>query len=183
VNVLYAVELFFDKPVDDFVRGIWEDLKRNDITSNMASIKELTPHISVGVFNRELPIEQFLIKMEGFNKNQLDVRFDILATFPTTGTVFMGPTITSDLFKLHRDFYKEFQEFNDFAADYYLPNKWNPHCTLAIRLEQQDLIKTFDYCVTKFKPMDARINRIGVVKIEFLNEEWSSKTIFSKSLL
>lgn len=57
---MYAVEFFLSSPIDEFVRDIWSDLKERDITSNMANIKELTPHISVGVYNSELPIDEFL---------------------------------------------------------------------------------------------------------------------------
>jgi hypothetical protein len=51
---LYAVEFFLRLPIDDFVRDIWRELKERDITSHMANIKELTPHLNVGVYNSEL---------------------------------------------------------------------------------------------------------------------------------
>jgi hypothetical protein len=35
----------------------------------------------------------------------MDVRFDIVATFPTSGTVFLPPTMTSHLLETHRKYY------------------------------------------------------------------------------
>jgi 2'-5' RNA ligase len=180
---MYAIELFLSSPIEDLVRGIWSDLKKYDITSNMANIKELIPHISIGVYSSELPIEEFLSKFDFINLHQMDVKFDVLGMFPSSGTVFMAPTITSELLESHREFYKEFKEYNSLASDYYLPDKWNPHCTLAIKLDHSSLVKTMDFCLSKFTPMIGKINKIAVVKLEFSDGECiSSKTIYSKSL-
>ena len=82
----------------------------------MANIKEVTPHISLGVYNSELPIEEFLSKFDNFNLHQIDVKFDILAMFPSSGTVFMAPTITSELLVSHCEFYREFKAYNAMQA-------------------------------------------------------------------
>ena len=38
---MYAVELFFDKNIERYVKGIWEGLKINGISSYMADMRKL----------------------------------------------------------------------------------------------------------------------------------------------
>lgn len=100
---MYAVELFFDKNIENYIKGIWEGLKVNGITSQMADIEEIRPHITVAVYNSALPIEQFIKVFDIVTKkiSQIDVKFDIVATcppnpdFPKTSLVFAPPIITS----------------------------------------------------------------------------------------
>lgn len=182
---MYAIEFFFDTQMEDFVKDIWTGLKINGITSNMADIDELRPHITVAVYNSDLPIELLVRRFDTATKQMspIDVKFDVVAAFPTSGTVFVSPTITSQLFESHRQFYYSLGEYDAFANEYYIPDSWVPHCTLAIMLNQNLLLKTLEYCLNRFNPLKGRITEIGVVKLEYLDSKCvSSKTIFSNLL-
>jgi hypothetical protein len=114
------------------------------------------------------------------------LKFDIVSTFPTSGTIFLPPTMTSDLFKTHREYYNDLAEYNtlEIGNGYNLPDGWDPHCTLATRLNKDELIKSLDYCLYRFNPMKGRIIEIGVVELEFANDKCvSSRTLFSNLLI
>ena len=184
---MYAVEFFLDEKFESYVRNIWSGLKTTGITSYMADIEELRPHVTVAVYDSELPLEHFISRFDSATKNmsQIDVKFDIISTFPTSGTVFFPPTMTSHLFETHRQYYNDLAEFNTFENrnGYSFPERWDPHCTLATHLNDELVIKTLDYCLGGFSPMRGKIIEIGVVKLEFIKGECvSSKTIFSNSL-
>lgn len=117
--------------------------------------------------------------------SQIDVKFDIISTFPTSGTVFFPPKMTSHLFETHRKYYTDLAEFNTFENEngYNFPERWDPHCTLATHVNHEQVLKTIDYCFGGFSPMSAKIIEIGIVKLEFNKGMCvSSKTIFSNSL-
>jgi hypothetical protein len=182
---MYAVEFFFDEITESYVRDVWSSLKTQGITSLMADIEELRPHVTVAVYNSELPIEQFRSRFDVATKkmSQIDVKFDIVSAFPASGTVFLPPTMTSHLFETHREYYSELAEYNAFANSYYIPDGWDPHCSLAIKLNHSSLIKTLNYCLSGFNPLKTKIIEIGVVKLEFVNGECiSSRTLFSNIL-
>ena len=188
---MYAVELFFDKNIERYVKGIWEGLKINGISSYMADIEEIRPHITVSIYNSELPVDKFI---DAFNKiaksiSKINVRFDVIATsppnpdFPKNSLVYAPPIINSQLFETHRNLYNELLEYNTFANKHYLPEQWNPHCTISILQDKESLMKTLDYCINHFQRLDGKINEIGIVKLEWSNGTCvSSKTIFSNVL-
>ncbi|WP_412969150.1 2'-5' RNA ligase family protein [Fredinandcohnia sp. 179-A 10B2 NHS] len=155
----------------------------------MANIEEIRPHITLAVYNSELPVENYINSFRFFTENltQIEVNFDILSTFPPnekfhTSVVFMPPTITSHLYETHRQFYKELIKYNSFANELYVPERWNPHCTLAIGLDKQSLFKTFEYCISHFRPLEGKIKEIALVKIDLVDGIPISKTIFSTLL-
>jgi hypothetical protein len=184
---MYAVEFFFDDSFESWVKDIWSGLKTQGITSFMADIEALRPHITVAVYNSELPIEEFISRFDVVTKkmSHMHVKFDIVATFPTSRTVFLAPTMTSYLFETHRKYYNELAEYNVFDNynGWNFPDDWSPHCTLG-KTDQDLFVKTMDFCLTRFKPMKGRIIEIGVVKLEFVDGKCvSSKTLFSNLLM
>jgi hypothetical protein len=73
---------------------------------------------------------------------------------------------------------------NNFASPYYLPDKWNPHCTLATKLTSNQLVETFNFCLKDFKPIDAAFESVGLVEINFEGDRCvNSPTILTKEFL
>ncbi|MCF6136647.1 2'-5' RNA ligase family protein [Pseudalkalibacillus berkeleyi] len=182
-NSMYAVELFFDDQIDQFVRGIWEGLKQKNITSSLADMEDLVPHITLGVYDTDLPVDQLIERLEQIPFNSFDIHYDALATFPSTGTLFLAPTMSTNLYKAHEEFHKEFNEFRHLSNEYYLPNKWYPHTTLAINLDSKMMLEAYNYCLHNFTPLKGKITEIAVDKINTSEQEWNSKTIYSKKLI
>jgi hypothetical protein len=110
---------------------IWSEFKIADITSFMADIIELRPHVTVAVYNDKLPIEQFKGRFitATTEMSKINVKFDIISIFPTSGTVFIAPTMTSKLIETHRKYHNELAEYNAFEIGngFNLP-EWDPHC-------------------------------------------------------
>lgn len=183
----YAVEFFFDDTIERYVRDVWNELKARNISTFMADIEELRPHITVAVYNSEIPIEQFISQFEIATKalRQIDVKFDAISVFPTSRTVFLSPTMSSQLFNTHVDYCNALKEYNNFDNynGFNLPDNWSPHCTLATRLNQETLISALECCLNRFQPLKGKINEIGIDKLEFINSNCvSSKTIYSMVL-
>ncbi|MFD2613167.1 2'-5' RNA ligase family protein [Paenibacillus gansuensis] len=183
----YAVEFFFDNDIERYVKDTWTELKTKNISSFMADIEELRPHITIAVYNSEIPIEQFITQFEiATNEMQpIDVKFDAISIFPTSGTLFLSPTMSSQLLNSHVHYCNALRQYNNFDNynGYNNQDNWTPHCTLATRLNKENLIFALEHCLHRFQPLRGEIIEIGIAKLEFNNGVCvSSKTIYSKVL-
>jgi 2'-5' RNA ligase len=181
---MYAVEFFFEDAFEERVKDLWSCLKIDGISSFMADIEELRPHVTVAVYSSGLPVQQFISHLAATARgmSRMNVTFDAVSAFPTSGTVFLAPTMTSALFVAHRNYYHDLAEYNSFDSYNGLnfPDNWSPHCTLAARLNQDQLNKALKYCISRFEPTRGTITEIGLVKLEFVSGKCiSSKTLFS----
>jgi len=169
---MYAVELFLNEEANQYIRSIWEELSNENIDSSLKDIKEICPHITLAVYediNEKELIEEFRIFKSNFKP--IDTYFDILGTFPMTGTCFVKPTVTEELLNIHIKYCEKFKAFNEKANPYYLPGRWNPHCTLAIGLSTEKLKEVFNFSVDRFKPLRATLTDIALIKIDFKDDK------------
>ncbi|MFD0869961.1 2'-5' RNA ligase family protein [Paenibacillus residui] len=181
----YAVELFFDERTEQYIRGLWRELEQNGITDSMMSIAEIQPHLTVAVYD-DLEAGEFEEEIAFFMQGapSLPVRFDSLACFPASGTLFLSPAVTAGLMQLHQRFHSRFHKLRPKAAPYYLPGSWNPHCTLAVNLSSVQLKEAFHYILDRFSPFQAGLQQIGLVQLTFNEEQLCirSRTIFTLPL-
>jgi 2'-5' RNA ligase len=165
---MYAVELFLNEEVELYVRNIWEELSNKNIDSSLKDIKEICPHITLAVYE-DINESDFIEELRAFKSSfkPIDTYFDILGTFPITGTCFIKPTVTEELLNIHSKYCEQFKAFNEKADPYYLPGRWNPHCTLGIGLSNEKLKEVLNFSVDKFKPSRVTLTDVGLVKIDF----------------
>lgn len=173
---MYAVEFIFNKDANDYIESLWEYIYLNNINTNYHKMNGIKPHISLAVYN-DLDIEAFLNKFIKLKKNfsPISIDFDILGTFPSTGTCFIKPTVTMDLLLFHNEYIKNFSEFSDFTSEFYKIGSWNPHCSLGFKLESNSVKDIFTLIFNNFKPFKAELIDIILVKINF-NTDGSSTT-------
>ena len=182
---MYAVECFFDPVSEDYVRSIWRGLQSAGITSSLQAIEGLRPHVTVAVYDADLPFDPFIRRFDAFAQHvpSMALKFDAVAVFPTSGTVFAHPAMTDALFHVHRRYYQEMASFQSYANPYYVPDSWNPHCTFAINLDVHALDAALQHCIGAFRPMQARLTEIAVVKLEYTEGACiRSRTICSRLL-
>ncbi len=158
----------------------------NNITSSVYEIEEIRPHVTLAVYDN---IEDIIDFKDDCTKYFSDIDsleeviFVDVGIFPTTGTVFLKPTITRDLIDFHEKFHIAFNKHSSYANQYYLPNNWNPHCTFAINLNQEEICRAISCILEDFKPVKGSITEIGLVHIIHDGTRFvSSKTILSQKL-
>lgn len=181
----YAVELFFAEPFEQHVRSVWKGLSDANITSKMDQIIDIRPHVTLSVYNNLSNVESFIRRFYSFFEtvHELELKFEVLSVFPTGGTVFLDPTVTEDLIKLHKHYHSEFSDLLNSVDQYYIPEKWDPHCTLAIRLTTEQVLETMRFCYKDFKVQKSKIVEVGLVKIGFDSEKrFCSPSIALKEL-
>ena len=149
----------------------------------MISIKDVRPHITLATYST-LPVEDFKRLFDTFRQSFEPVKatFITLGAFPTTGTCFLAPIVTEQLIGLHRHYHETFAKFQESAHFYYLPGNWNPHCTLAIGLDNNRLIDVLAHCLKEFSGLSGMINEIGLVALDYENNRCvSSRRVLCSS--
>lgn len=48
---------------------------------------------------------------------------------------------------------------------YYEKDYWVPHCTLLNKVNQEDLIKSFQYAIEHIRPIKAKVNRALITEL------------------
>lgn len=168
---MFAVEMFCDHPLEDFVKEMWIAFHHQAISSYMYDIEEIRPHITLAVYN-EVQATQMPVFHERFyhffqHQRQVEIQCDSIGIFPVTGTCYLAPTVTQELLQLHAAFHNRFEGYRYLSNPYYTPGRWTPHCTLATQLHQDKVVEAVQYSLSRFRPIRAQIVEIGLVEIIF----------------
>ncbi len=158
----HAIELYFDEKSTQEIEAI-----RNLFTLEGIPVDEGTsPHISLALY--ENADETALVeKVKAFSRRQVNLKITMgaLGIFPTDESVlYLAPKVTPELLALHSDFLRFMNEQQPYLNPYYDVPLWTPHCTLGIRLSEEELSRAV-VLLKKHNPLPitAFITQIGVL--------------------
>jgi hypothetical protein len=72
-------------------------------------------------------------------------------------------TVTEQLLKIHELVHNIMSLNGSDPVSYYLPNRWNPHCTLAPKLTPETLPEFVRHTASLSLPIAGTINRVGII--------------------
>ena len=160
----YAVELYFDAGAESTLRRLIADLAAAGVPDILGQLGA-RPHVSLAVFaavDPEALIEQ-TAAFAGVTA-PFDLTLSHIGTFPTTeGIVFAGPTPTAHLLSLHRAYHERLASAGITPDNYYVPERWVPHCTTATDLTPAQVAMAVCFCVEAFRPVQVTCQEIGVI--------------------
>ena len=158
----YAIELIFDEESQMKVNKIRELLVANGVHDEAVP----TNHISIADFETE-NLEGLKEKVKEFSNDIHKFKLNLVTvgTFMTKeNVIFLQPVMTDELMSIHKKFLDSMRDFNGKANEYYNHNKWVPHCTIAIRLSDEELIKGFEILKsTSFLPLEVTVDKIDIL--------------------
>lgn len=181
----YAVVGYLDSKTETYFKDLWINLSDRNISKYGVEAKGKRPHITIADYDN-LELKSFIKLMDRFyeDKQKLDITLSILGTFINTGTLFIAPTLSGELLGFHKDHHNCFKLYNRNDDSLYLPGRWSPHCTIASRLNEDEMIEAFRYCKNKINRIPCKINQIALIELN-LNDcgvAIEDKIIFSKEL-
>jgi 2'-5' RNA ligase len=181
----YALVGYLDYETEECFKDLWKGLSKDNITQYGVATKGKRPHITIADYDN-LDKDIFVNLLNKFyeDKSKIDISLNILGTFMNTGTLFFAPALSSDLLNFHRNHHTYFKAFNENENSFYLPGKWGPHCTIASRLSDDNMILAFKYCKNNLNKTNGKLNEIALLEVEFNDEGIAieDKIIFSKIL-
>ncbi|MET7332804.1 2'-5' RNA ligase family protein [Nonomuraea sp. NPDC005650] len=159
-----AVEMFFDDQADQKVRRLWEILADHGLPS-LATLthRRHRPHVSLTVAEtlNEADLDDL---RSALTQQPPALNLDFLGTFPgAEGVLFAGVAATTELLAFHRRIHAALPSHRIKHWPYYFPDKWIPHCTLAIGLNRTELSEAMDV-LHGFEPIAAAVSSIGITE-------------------
>lgn len=176
---MYAIIATFDCVCTNKIRELQNELTNIIGTNPLAGVE---PHITLADYN-ELDVNLYTEKLEEFvvfQENIAAVTFPSVGTFPTNRTIFLAPTITDELLRLHHSYHDYFKVFHDNLQSYYVPGKWVPHCTIANGLNSNQFLSVMEYIYEKFDVTLASIEKLKLIKVNYEDGSAVSSSILAE---
>lgn len=167
----YAVVLYFDNDSEKLLTEYIHNICSTGINTYMIDIG-IRPHITLAIF-KDIHTGNFEGKLHDFalNNRNFRLRLESIGIFPAEpGVVFLSPVFTDDLKLIHTRFYDSFKDALGDYMPYYLPGSWVPHCTVASRLQHDEIMKALSFLINEFKPMDVDVAEIGFIECDPVKE-------------
>ncbi|MBZ9688958.1 2'-5' RNA ligase family protein [Clostridium estertheticum] len=182
---VYALVGYLDYETEEYFKNLWKDLSENNITQYGVDKKGMRPHITIADYDK-LDVDKFVGVLNEFykNKSKINIDLNILGTFINTGTLFLAPTLSTQLLQFHRSHHDHFKAFNEDEKSFYLPGMWNPHCTIASRLSEDNMVQAFMYCKSNPNKIYGKLNEIALIEIKLNDKSIAieDRIVFSKNL-
>jgi 2'-5' RNA ligase len=165
----YVSMLLLDPSSEEKVARLCQDLADSGISRAYVDIEELRPHVSLSAFRTHRDESQVrqAFEQSSLPPGPLDVRFEVIGTFPASGVVFLALTATRPLLDAHENLHRSLKAFSDFEPEpFYLPGRWVPHCTVAIDLDPEQIPKAIEFCYPFLRePLHAQLVEGALVNV------------------
>ena len=167
----YAVVLYPDQETQERIRGIWSELARCGISDHML-ISHWRPHISLAVFNElDVPDAEEKLRALAADTPSFPVLSSSIGIFPGEQNVlFLSLVVSDDLIRIHRQLHELVRAHRDQEREFYLEDRWVPHCTLAERLPQSLVGRATEVCARMPMPIAAEVIEVGLVEFRPVKE-------------
>ncbi|MEE1077369.1 MAG: 2'-5' RNA ligase family protein [Acutalibacteraceae bacterium] len=166
---VYAIEMYFDKETEDKIMSLAQKIADNKLSTKFLEWKT-RPHVTLAVFN-EVDENKCIELLKEFTKERkvLPAFLDSVGMFNDTKTIFLNPTMTKNMYQLQSDLYDTMKEFDTQGWEWYLPDGWVPHCTIALNREDEEeaFYKSSELVLREFKKIEGKYTALGLVKLTF----------------
>ena len=169
----YAIEMYFDRDTEDAIMSLVQKVADHGLSTKFLEWKT-RPHVTLAVFN-DVDEKKCVDLLNEFveNLNAIPAFLDSVAMFNDTKVVFINPTMTKGMYQLQADLHEKLKEFDTQGWEWYLPDAWVPHCTIALNGEDEEDVfyRTSELVLREFKKMEGKYVALGLVRITFPVEE------------
>ena len=169
----YAIEMFFDNETEDKIMSLAKKIADAGLSTKYLEWKT-RPHVTLAIFN-DVDEDKCRKLLERFAKthNAFPAFLDSIGMFNDTKTIFLSPTMTRSMYDLHSELYALMNEFDSQGWEWYQPDGWVPHCTIALTSEDEEntFYQASNLILREFEKLEGLYNSVGLVKITFPVEE------------
>ena len=169
----YAIEMYFDQNTEDKIMSLAQKVADKGFSTKFLEWKT-KPHVTLAIFN-DVDEQRCIELLQEFirGKTQIPAFLDSVGMFNDTKTIFLNPTMTRKMYQLQEDLHVAMEEFDKKGWEWYLPDGWVPHCTIALNGEDEEDVfyRTSELVLREFEKMDGKYVALGLVKITFPVEE------------
>ena len=139
-----AIELVFDKNSQKIINDLRKKLSENGVHDEAVSIN----HVSLAdieIEDNQLNVVKDLLSNFAKKHKRIKLILSSAGSFMSNENVlFLAPIMTEELIRYNYEIVDELENNGIPCGKYYTKNNWQPHCTVAIRLSDNELIKGFE---------------------------------------
>lgn len=156
----YAVGLYFDRETEEAIIRLQRDIAG----TLQAPLPPGRPHLTLGAGrDRRVREEEAAFRAIGESVAGEAILFSSIGAFPGEPCVlFLAPIVTDALLALHRRADEVLQEASPALAQLYRPGRWVPHCTVADRLTNGQLLEAIAIAAAFPMPLTATLSGVEV---------------------
>lgn len=163
----YAIELYFDENTESKLFELARHVSENGISDGWIKWKT-RPHITLACFN-DVDEKLCVDKVKAFAKEhgRIPAYIGSVGMFTDTGVVFASPIMTSKMYALQRELHEQMNGFDTTGWEWYLPDRWVPHCGLAMTAGEpsENFYNAADLILHEFEKLAGEYVSVGLVKI------------------
>ena len=169
----YAIELYFDKETEKTLFQLAQRVAEEKLSTKFMEWKT-RPHLTLACFNdvdEDACAEQLMAFAQSHQR--VPAYIGSIGMFNDTKTIFASPIMNRSMYQLQAELHAQLKEFDANGWEWYCPDRWVPHCTLALTGEDEDEVfyKASDLLLHEFRKTGGEFVAVGLVKITFPVEE------------
>lgn len=172
----YAVELYYDITTEKRLFDMAQKVADEKISTKFLAYKT-RPHLTLACFH-DVDEESCIKKLKEFAKSHriMPAHISSIGMFKDTKTIFVSPIMNSDMYRFQRELFDKLKDYDTKGYEWYLPDRWVPHCTLALTAEdgEEAFYQASHLLLHEFEKMTGQFVAIGLVKITLPVEEIST---------
>lgn len=159
----YSVSLWLGEGAEARVRRIWQELADAGVETFAGG--PIRPHVTLA-HALELEVDPFVAALEGRLDSYpaFDITFLGLGLFVDSGILYLSVVMTGVLWTLHRDVFQLASAHGGRSSPYYRPERWTPHCTLAVGLTPEAMLNAVAACQKLPFPLTLSATRLGIIE-------------------
>jgi len=165
----YAIELYYDKSTEQKLFSLAQKVADEKLSTKFLEWKT-RPHLTLACFNDVDETKCINIINDFASKHKvLPAYIGSVGMFNDTKTIFVSPVMNRSMYELQSELHDHMKDFDTSGWEWYCPNRWVPHCTIAMTHEDEEDVfyKASNLILHEFKKMSGEFVAIGLVKITF----------------
>ncbi len=165
----YAIELYYDIETEKKLFDLAKRVADEKLSTKFLEWKT-RPHLTLACFN-DVNEQRCAEQLRDFAQSHkvMPAYIASVGMFNDTKTIFASPIMTKGMYQFQSELHECFKEYDATGWEWYRPDRWVPHCTLALTGEDEDSVfyKASDLILHEFKKISGKFTAIGLVKITF----------------
>ena len=169
----YAIELYFDAETERKMMALSQKIADEGISTKFLEWKT-RPHLTLACFS-DVDETECAKRLRRFveTHGRLPAWLGSVGVFTDSKTIFAAPIMTSAMYCFQRELHQCMQGFDTKGWEWYLPERWAPHCTIALTKEDGEdaFLKASELVLKEFQKTAGKFTAVGLVKISFPVQE------------
>ena len=177
----YAIELYFDQETEKSLLALAQKVADENLSGKYLAWKT-RPHLTLACFN-DVDEAGCMERLKAFAQRHQPIPAYIgsVGMFNDTKTIFASPIMNRSMYQIQAELHEALSGFDTTGWEWYCPDRWTPHCTLALMSEDEDsaFYQASELILREFRKLSGQFVAIGLVKITFPVQEIDTITLGS----